>query len=229
MPNAKPAQPRPAAKSATSRSAASGEFIQVQVAPRTARTLSGHAPNVQALMEVLGDTIEASRKTGQPAGFTVQVDRQGRPRILPQPAPATAQAADDDDLDRALDAARARGRLRAAEVLNGPEMLSADAFAELLGVSRVTVNAKRQKNEVLALDGAKRGFRFPAWQVDENGKPLGILAQLSETLGGPWTVYRFLLQRHPDLGGQPALEAIRKGRAAEVLAAAEAQAEGAFA
>lgn len=49
-------------------------------------------------------------------------------------------------------------------------MLSADA--DLLGVSQVAVNTKRQNGQVLGLDGAKRGFRFPAWQLDQDAGPM---------------------------------------------------------
>jgi hypothetical protein len=42
----------------------------------------------------------------------------------------------------------------------------------MLGTTRVTVNTKRQSGQVLGLDGAKRGFRFPVWQLDAEGKPL---------------------------------------------------------
>ena len=75
------------------------------------------------------------------------------------------------DLKDAPVAARERGRIRAADILNGEDMLSAEAFAELPGSTRVTVNTKRQQRQVLLLEGAKRGFRFPVWQVGSNGKP----------------------------------------------------------
>jgi hypothetical protein len=214
-----------------------GEFT-VALGSKTLRTLSSRKANVRALMEVLGETIDESRKSGRSMGFMVEVDRTGQPRILPaknipakaEPRPASRAAADEDDLDRALDAARERGRLRAAEVLSGEEMLSAEEFAELLGVSRVTVNAKRQRHEVLALEGAKRGFRFPAWQIDENGKPFDVLPRLFELLGdSPWTVYRFLVQRHAELEGASARDHLRRGRADQVLEAAESVARGAFA
>jgi hypothetical protein len=209
-----------------------GEFKLV-LPPRTRKTLWSHKAQVKALMEVLGETIEESQKSGRASGFRVEVDQTGRPRILPAndvPSPAGSSAdADDDELERALDAARERGRLRAAEILSGEDMLSADDFAELLGVSRVTVNAKRQKHEVLALDGAKRGFRFPAWQIDENGKPFGAMPKLFEHLGdSPWAVYRFLVQRHPALGGVRGVDALRRGRAAEAISTAESIARGDF-
>jgi hypothetical protein len=91
----------------------------------------------------------------------------------------------------------------------------------MLGTTRVTVNTKRQSGQVLGLDGAKRGFRFPVWQLDSNGKPFAELATLHERLGGPWAVYRFLVQPHGELNGMSGREALerRKGRA--TLEAAE--------
>ncbi len=65
------------------------------------------------------------------------------------------------DLESALAAARERGQARIANILNGPDMLTAEEFAHLIGTSRVTVNTKRQNRQVLGLEGAKRGFRFP--------------------------------------------------------------------
>jgi hypothetical protein len=250
MPNAKPAPTPTKTKSAArAKSVAASVLSQakpgrvttgdftVTLGPQTLKTLSSRKANVKALMEVLGETIDESRKSGRSMGFMVEVDRTGQPRILParnlpaktEPKPASSRA-DEDDLDRALDAARERGRLRAAEVLSGEEMLSAEEFAELLGVSRVTVNAKRQKHEVLALEGAKRGFRFPAWQIDENGKPFDVLPKLFELLGdSPWTVYRFLVQRHAELDGASAQDSLRRGRADQVVETAESVARGAFA
>jgi hypothetical protein len=101
-------------------------------------------------------------------------------------------------------------------------MLNDDKFGELLGVSRATVNTKRQKRQVLGLEGAKRGFRFPAWQIGEDGKPFAALPELFDRLGGePWAVYRFLTQRHPELDGLTGCEALRRGQAAKVIDVAE--------
>lgn len=141
-----------------------------------------------------------------------------------------AMAKHDDDLDHALDAARERGRLRAAEILSGEDMLSADAFAKRLSVSRATVDAKRLKHQVLALEGAGHGdWRFPVWQLGEDGRPLAALPQIFERLGeGPWTVYRFLVQHHPELDGLTGLDALRRGRVKAVIDVAESLARGAF-
>lgn len=178
-------------------------------------------------MESYGAAIEKSRLTGQAVSFVVDVGPRGRPRIRPAEdrAPAAAEvttAEREGDLSAALEAARERGRARVAEILSGDDMLSAEKFAELIGTSRVTVNAKRQNRQVLALEGAKRGFRFPNWQVGEDGKPFSVLPKLFDRLGGnPWAVYRFLVQHHPELDGLTGREALYRGRSAEVLEVAE--------
>ena len=247
MANAKPARPKAKAPKAGRglRSAATGQmFLQkgataskagtvaIAVTPGVFKTLSARQSTIKSLMETFGQTIERSRKSGRAGGFTVMIDSAGNPEIAPLPRAESAgpAIAKDDRLDAALKAARERGRLRAAEILDQDDMLTAEEFAARLGVSRVTVNARRQKHELLGLDGAKRGFRFPTWQVDEDGKPLDALPKLFELLGdSPWGVYRFLTQRHSVLDGASAKDALTCGRTAQVLEAAESLAQGDFA
>jgi hypothetical protein len=73
----------------------------------------------------------------------------------------------------------------------------------------------------LGLDGAKRGFRFPDWQIDADGKPFAALATLHERLGGAWAVYRFLVQPHGELDGLTGREALERGRAEQALEVVE--------
>ena len=141
---------------------------------------------------------------------------------------AGTEPAGANDFDAALAEARERGVSRAVEILSGREMLSAADFAKFIGVSREAVRAKHQRDEILGIRGAKRGLRFPKWQVTPNGKLLPDLPQLFKLLGGDsWTVYRFLIQHHPELEGDTALSALLRGKVEKVLAAAENTA-GAF-
>jgi hypothetical protein len=74
-------------------------------------------------------------------------------------------------------------------------MLSASEFAKFISVSLEAGRAKHQRHEVLGLKGAKRGLRFPKWQVTSDGGFLPELPWLFDLLGGDsWTVYRFLTQ-----------------------------------
>ncbi len=200
--------------------------VAIPVRPGTFKALSSQPGSMAALIETYGAALEKSRLSGRPVRFVVDVGPGGEPKITPvegsRPAGQGADAAGQDDLEEALAAARERGRLRVAEILSAPDMLSADEFAELIGTSRVTVHAKRQNRQVLGLEGAKRGYRFPEWQVGEDGKPFPALPELFDHLGGsPWAVYRFLVQRHPELDGQTGREALRRGRGAAVIEAAE--------
>lgn len=138
--------------------------------------------------------------------------------------PAAADAANErGDLEEALAQARSRGGELAAEILSRPEMLSSDAFARRIGVTRETVRQKLARHEVLGLSGAKRGLRFPSWQVMEDGRLLPRLPDLFVRLGQPWTVYRFLVQQHhPELGGRTGLVALKDGDVDAMLAAADA-------
>jgi hypothetical protein len=195
--------------------------------PKSASGVLTRQPeHVKALLQGYGDAIAKSVTAGQQVSFRVDVDPKGRiivtpleetftePEVLKESVPVPA-------LQVALAAARERGRLRAAEILSGDDMMSAEAFATMLGTTRVTVNAKRQSGQVLGLDGAKRGFRFPVWQLDADGKPYAALSELHERLGGAWAVYRFLLQPHGELDGLTGREALERGKSKAALEAAE--------
>lgn len=139
------------------------------------------------------------------------------------------QAPADDELETALREARARGEARAAELLTGPEMLRADDFARLIGATRETVRQKLKRREILGLQGAKRGVRYPAWQVTRDGGLLPGLPTLFERLGdSAWAVFRFLTQPSPALGGAAPKDRLRAGKVDEVLDLAEGQARGDF-
>ncbi len=204
-----------------------GKPLAISVQSSTLRTLAGQPGQMEALLETYGAAVEKSRLMGQSVSFIVDVGPRGDPTFRPvETAPVTAplHAAPerDGDLGAALEAARHRGRARVAEILSGREMLSAEQFTRLIGTSRVTVNAKRQNHQVLGLEGAKRGFRFPEWQVGEDGKPFAALPELFERFGGgSWAVYRFLVQVHPELDGLSGREALAHGRSAEVVEVAE--------
>jgi len=132
-------------------------------------------------------------------------------------------------LERSLEAARVRGGAVKDQLLGFPEMLSTAQMAERLGMSEEGIRLKRKRHEVLGLEFAKRGIRYPGWQLLENRQLLPDLPHLFSILGNsPWTVYRFLLQRHPELGGARAVDALKRGRIDGVFAAAANTASGAF-
>jgi hypothetical protein len=146
-------------------------------------------------------------------------------------APRAAPARDPEaTLTGALAVARKRGTAVKEALLADPDMLNTAAIADLLGLSEEGVRLKRKRHEILGLESAKRGIRYPAWQVLEGRQVLPALPRLFAMLGDdPWRLFRFLQQHHNELGGARALDALRQGRIDGVLAAAGNTATGAFA
>lgn len=181
----------------------------------------------RGLLSGFATAMKRAERTGKSVRMTVMVDpKAAAPHIAVE---EVSPPRNEDMLDTALAAARQRGSARVAEILNGTDMLSADAFAEEIGATRETVHKKRRRHEVLGLEGPKRGVRFPKWQVSESGGLIPSLPQLFEALGDrPWTIYRFLLEEHGELNGRTGLEALRAGRIADVMATAETIGRGGF-
>jgi hypothetical protein len=127
-------------------------------------------------------------------------------------------------LAAAMGRAAARGDVLIGTLFDDPEMLNSDRMARRLGITRETVNTMRHDGRLLGLEGARRGVRYPAWQVDSDGHMLKIMPVLIQELGDAWAVYRFLLQRHPELDGVTGLDLARDPlREAEAVRLARSQ------
>lgn len=199
----------------------------IALAPGILNDVMSRKRAAAGLLKGFGKAVRDAKRSGRPVRITAVVDPE---RDLSEVAVESVPEQPVDELDTALDEARARGATRAAEILIGPDMLTTDEFAAAIGASRETIHQKRKRHQVLGLEGAKRGVRFPEWQLSADGSLLPELPRLFKTLGGrPWTVYRFLVQRHPELDGKTALEALRDGRVDAVIAAAENIGQGVFA
>ena len=185
---------------------------------------------IKSLAKTYGKVIKKGLSLGRTVSVRFNVEPGRSPEItavvvVEEPAskrePAPRKIG-DSNLQNALVAARERGQNLVAKILSSEDMLSAEAFASLLKTTRMTINTKRQKRQVLALQGATRGFRFPQWQIGEDGKPFSALPKIFEQLGDdPWAVYRFLVQHHPELEGLTGREALQKGMTSEALEVAE--------
>jgi hypothetical protein len=144
--------------------------------------------------------------------------------------PSLAASDSDVALTEALADARSRGAAVKEGLLSAPDLLNTAAIADRLGMSEEGVRLKRKRHEILGLEFAKRGIRYPAWQVLEGRQLLPALPRLFALLGdAPWRLLRFLQQHRSELGGARAVDALREGRIDQVLAAVENMATGAFA
>jgi hypothetical protein len=218
----------------TMRDARTGAFVTVTEPPgkplpetkQIGRAMALSTGSVSVVLKALRAATSKSKSVGKPLQFTVEVEPNGAPRIVtgsgPEREAEKAQEEADADLETALEAARGRGRNRVAEILASDDMLSAQDFADHLKTTRATINARRQARQVLGLQGATRGYRYPVWQIGEDGRPFSALPAIFEALGrSPWAVYRFLVQKHGELDGLSGREALRRGQDDAAVKAAE--------
>ena len=226
------------AKAGAARSAASGQFLRVHAdddvteIPVSKLRYGRIVNKSRVLGKVIAgyaDAAAKAKRTGKAYVITYVVTPDGKAQAM---AEAPAETPAEDSLDAAVARAKARGATKAAEILKGPDMLTARDFGPLIGASHETVNTKRKRHEVLGLEGATRGVKYPRWQVTDAGLPLPGLPKLFEILGEqPWTVFRFLKTPHAELGGKTALDVLRTGRVDAidtVVGVAKNQAAGAF-
>lgn len=209
-------------------SATSTEQVASLIKP-AAHKRADQLPTPQAVGKQIEHALVAHHwRPGRSISFFVTVDKRGSVVIHPSSS-KNAASAPQPSLESALDCARQRGKALAGAILSQDDMLNAEAFGALVGTTRETINSWRRNHRVLGLAGAKRGFRFPAWQLDRNGKPFEALPALFARFGGgPWQVYRFLIQPHAELDGMTGLEALRAGKEDDVLCAAESITRGTF-
>jgi hypothetical protein len=197
------------------------DSIKVLLPSAAANVLKSDPKRIRALLQQYGNAIEKSHNSGQSVSFRVDVNATGETVLTEVKNTSLPIATDTDvtdpELAKALVAARERGKIKAGEILTGRDMLSADDFAKLLGTTRETVNAKRKRGLVLGLEGAKRGFRFPEWQIDPDGKPYAAIETLQNQLGGAWAAYLFLVQVHGELDGLTGREALERGKTKQVM------------
>ena len=112
--------------------------------------------------------------------------------------------------------ARPAPPLSPADAVLLPDMLTGEALARHLGVSRATVALRRLAGRLVALEsGTKRGYRYPEWQVGCLRAPtvrpaferaLGVLAPR-----GPWAAYRFFTEPSAALADRTPLEVFGAG------------------
>jgi hypothetical protein len=201
---------------------AGGDVIEVPVSKVRYQRIATKGQVLGKVIAGYADTIAKAKRTGKASVFTFMVTPDGRAEVV-------AEKQDGNPLDAALTRAKARGTTKVTDILKGVDMLTSRDFGPLIGASHETVNIKRKRYEILGLEGATRGVRYPRWQVTDAGLPLPGLPKLFELLGEqPWTVYRFLRTTHSELGGRTALDALKAGQVDAVVVVAKNQASGAF-
>lgn len=121
-------------------------------------------------------------------------------------------------------AAIAEGRKGAAETLarriENKVLLSADELREALGIAQAEIHDAVEANRLFAFEGPGGELYYPAFYTDANldKSALGMVVQEMRDLPAA-SKYHFFISKRTNLGETP-LEALRRGRVAEVLRAA---------
>ena len=139
--------------------------------------------------------------------------------VTPAAPGQSAPSSDDTDRVAALEAELLTvGDQGQRSVLAHPDMLDLDAASSLSGIPMRTLTHMRRTNRILALGraGARKGFRFPAFQFEAmvlSAMP-AVLAAFGPTRA--WQAFDFLTHSEPLLSGAVPVELLRSGRPAEV-------------
>ena len=130
-----------------------------------------------------------------------------------------------------VDAADSKRRILArTRPGDGEELLSSDEFAARIGLrTRQSVHDWMRKGRVVGWRGAKRGYLFPAQQVDERGRPPDGLEWIVPSFGDGYAAWVWLTTPLPSLDGAKPLELLHKGEVDIVAAAAKGDLQGDFA
>jgi len=107
--------------------------------------------------------------------------------------------------------------------LEADDMLSTDMAADLVGTTRVTINAWIVKGRAIGLTQTRRGFKLPSWQFE----PVlwDAVPKLSKALGTTegWALLAFLETPSGALGGRTPRQAIEQGHLTRVVEVAGAE------
>lgn len=131
-------------------------------------------------------------------------------------------------LDRAEAERRLSRRIRVVQSEDG-ELLTTEEFARRVGArSRQSVHNWLRKGRIVGWEGAKRGFVFPAEQLDERGRPLNGLGGVVPRFEGHYSAWCWLRDRHDALDGARPIDLLRQNDVARVESAARGYAQGDF-
>ena len=111
-----------------------------------------------------------------------------------------------------IDSEEASRRFKTRAIPAGKqEFLSSDEMAERIGITRPTVHEWLKSGKLLGWQGAKRGYLFPAAQIDEQGQPPTGLERITTLLGNEQATWDWLTSELTLLDGDTALARLRAG------------------
>ncbi|MBA2277614.1 MAG: hypothetical protein H0W06_07595 [Chloroflexia bacterium] len=215
---------------------------------------NGHEERAEVLRRLFGQA-PAEAVTAAAQALTIAATDKEKAPFVTRALHALAEAAEVSSKDALLVAASARSdTLTLLRGLATPDMLAhdhpfvevyaqgieaqhwileteggtvtAEHLGRMLRLSRQAIDKRRRNKTLIALPLGRRGFAYPLWQI-QDGAVLpgldGVLGELAEF--DPWTQAGFMLNPNTWLDGASPLEALRRGKIAEVQFAAAAYAE----
>ena len=111
----------------------------------------------------------------------------------------------------------------------GEDVLSSDELAARMGFkTRQSVHNQRIKGRIVGWQTVRRGFVFPAGQLDERGRPPMGLERVVPCFADGYSAWMWLKSPHPALDGAAPLDLLKRGHAESVAAAARGDMQGDF-
>lgn len=131
----------------------------------------------------------------------------------------------------AADAAEADRRLAARSRDGAPEtLLTSEELAARTGLrTRQSVHDWRRKGRIIGWQNARRGYVFPAEQLDGRNRPLAGLDRVAVLFGDGYAAWVWLTTPRPSLDGASPLALLARGEVERVAEAAQGDRQGDFA
>jgi len=183
---------------------------------RTKAAFAARALRAVARLVAVTDEGALTEATGAPSDYSALLQVLARPEAV---ADLHTMADPDPLLPAHLAGLRAREHLLAAE---GGAYTSAQ-MATALGITRQAVDNRRRHGRLLAVTLGRRGYRYPAWQIEQGNALPGLARVLAELHDlDPWTQLAFILNPNTWLDDETPLAVLRLGDLDRVREAASA-------
>lgn len=176
------------------------------LSPRAVAALVAHPDAVRSALAVAADTLSAKN-----AASDIEVIEGAEPCLIGV-----------EEADRRI-AARNRGERK-------EDLLTSDELAARVGLkTRQSVHDRLKKGRVIGWQSARRGYVFPAGQLDARGQPLKGIDRILVYFEDGYAAWVWLTTPRSGLEGATPLSLLRHGEIERATAAAAGDTQGDFA
>ena len=206
---------RPAGHTLAARAANDARALTTHVRRAVARLEPGVRSELVARPELVDEALDAlARRIGENGSAGI--------RRLGTPAAEPLSVADGE--------AWVEERTIRRPLAENEDYAGAREIAELVGISRQAVHARRERGTLIGFFHGRRDALYPREQFDEHGRVVPGVGEVLATFGGDgWQAWSWLTRPCPALDDARPLDRLRQGRVDEVVAAAHGELQGDFA